>query len=265
MGRPVQDRYFLREADKIVKAYEGGKSAQVIAAEYGTYTQKIYRVLKKAGVKMRDASEAQKLALDEGRSKHPTRGRLLTEEEKLHLSDKIEQVWKDLTPEQLADRKAKTKAVYDARTPDEVAEFRRRAAEGILTASREGSKLEKFLLTKLTESDYKVVFHKKGFILNDKLEIDLLIPSLKVAIEVDGIYHNEDVFNNGSLGKVQNKDDEKNGLLLGAGYVIIRLSNTAKTCTGSYMRERARVLLAKLEEIKTSFPPQGQRLIYLGE
>ncbi len=265
MSRPVKDRYFIRETAKIVKAYEGGKSAQCIAQEYGTYTQKIYRVLKKAGVKMRDASEAQLLALEEGRSKHPTKGRLLTEEEKLHLSNKIEDVWKNLTPEQLEDRRLKTKAIYDAKTPEEIAEFRRLSAEGILQASREGSKLEKFLLSKLTEKDYKVVFHKKGFILNDKLEIDLLIPSLKVAIEVDGIYHSEDVFNNGALGKVQNKDDEKNGLLLGAGYVVIRLANTAKTCTGSYMRERANTLLAKLEEIRVAFPPQGQRLIYLGD
>lgn len=263
MGRPIKDRYLLREMEDIVKDYESGKSAEMIAKEYGTYVQKVYRILKKSGVTMRTQSEAQKIALEQGRSVHPTEGRRLTEEEKLKISDGVAQSWKDQTDEQLEARRLKTKANYDSMSDEKKAELRKLASEAILVASREGSKLEKFLLAKLVDSGYKVVFHKKGFILNDKLEIDLLIPALKVAIEVDGIYHTEDVFDNGALGKVQHKDDEKNGLLLAAGYVMIRLANTAKTCSNPFMRERWATLSAKLEEIKTAFPKEGDRLFYL--
>lgn len=263
MSRPIKNRYMLREMDEISKAYEGGKSALEIAKEYGTYVQKIYRILAKAGCKRRTNSEAQKLALEEGRSVHPTEGKKSSEEVKIKISNSVSKSWKEMSEEDLEAPKAKTRAQYEAMSDEERENLRTLAAKAILVASREGSKLEKFLLAELTKFGYKVVYHKKGFIINDKLEVDILIPSLKVAVEVDGIYHSLDVHANGSLGKVQFKDNEKNGLLIAHGYVVIRLANLAKTCTPSYMRERRDTLLAKLEEIKGTFPPEGSRLIQL--
>ena len=262
-GRKVKDRYMLRRTEEIVKEYEKGRSALEIAVEFGTYVQKVYRILDKAGVKRRSQSEAQKLALDEGRSVHPTKGKKSTEEVKLKISDSVSRSWKEMSEEGLEARKAKTRAQYEAMSEDEKEHLRSLATQAILTASREGSKLEKFLLAELTKNGYKVVFHKKGFILNDKLEIDLLLPTMKVAVEVDGVYHQVDVHSNGALTKVQAKDNEKNGLLLAHGYVVIRLANLAKTCSPPFMRERRDTLLAKLKEIKESFPKEGERLIYL--
>lgn len=247
----------------IVKSYEDGKSALVIAKEYGTYPQKIYRVLRSVGIKLRDHQEAQNQALKSGRSTPPTEGRKWTEEEKLKISESVANNWKNMTPEERAARSAKSRAAYDAMSDSQREALRKGATEGVLKASREGSKLEKYLLDELTKLGYSVVFHKKGYILNPNLEIDILIPALKVAIEVDGIYHERDVWSNGSLTKVSGKDSEKNGLLLGAGYVVIRLSNTARTCTNPFMRERLATLKSKLEEIRANFPQEGNRLIYL--
>lgn len=259
----MKDSTLSKWTAEIVKAYEEGKSALVIAKEYGTYPQKIYRILKASGAARRTHSEAQHMALDTGRSCPPTEGRQLTPEEKMKISESMAKHWKEMSNEKLEARKAKTRAAYFAMPDADRERLHKAASEGVLQASREGSKLERYLLDELAKSGYNIVFHKKGYILNPNLEIDLLIPSLRVAIEVDGIYHERDVWENGALVKVTSKDSEKNGLLLGAGYVVIRLANTVKTCTNPFMRERLQTLLSKLAEIKTSFPAEGNRLIYL--
>ena len=137
------------------------------------------------------------------------------------------------------------------------------AAVGVRKAAENGSKLERFLVDRLTALNYNVVTHKKGLIINENLEIDILLPSLRIAVEVDGVFHSENVF--GDLGKVINKDNEKNGLLLAAGYVMIRLANTSKSDSQYYHNRKLEQLLTAIRKIEQEFPPQDRRLIYLGE
>ena len=254
-----------RHGENIKKDYLKGESLRTIAKEYGTYVQKIFRVLVFLGVKLRDKSEAQKVALKEGRSVHPTEGLRLSPERKAAQGRAISEAYERQTQEQRDAKAKKAKERYEERSKESKENFRRKASEGVLKSAVKGSKLERFLLDELTKQGYAIVYHKKGFILNDKLEIDLLIPSMKVAIEVDGIFHYEDVWDNGSLEKVRLKDGEKNALLIQNGYIVIRLANTAKSCSKYYMRERLEVLVKTLEEIKKSYPPVDKRLIYLGD
>ena len=53
---------------------EQTKSFQEIADMYDTYPNKLRRDAKKFGIKIRTKSEAQKLALETGKHKHPTKG-----------------------------------------------------------------------------------------------------------------------------------------------------------------------------------------------
>lgn len=259
------NRYVAQFGAKIQKEYYEGKSIGVLAKEYGTYNQKIFRTLRKMNTVFRTKSEAQKLALEEGRSDHPTEGKKMSAERKRALGVAISSSYEGSSQEDKDRRSQVARERYEARSPEDKAKLRRKASTGILEASVKGSRLERFLLDKLTQLGYSVVYHKKGFILNDNLEIDLLIPSMKVAIEVDGIFHQEDVWHNGALEKVKHKDAEKNGLLLSSGYVVIRLSNVAKSCSQYYMRERLDSLVKCLEEIRLQFPEPDQRLIYIGE
>jgi len=219
----------------------------------------------KLDVKLRDKSEAQKIALEAGRSEHPTEGRKMTEEHRRAQGASISAAYENASQEEKERRSKLAQERYFNKPEEERAALRRKASTGVLEAAVKGSKLERFLLDKLSNLGYSVVFHKKGYILNENLEIDLLIPSLKIAIEVDGVFHMEDVWHNGSLERTKKKDNEKNGLLLGAGYVVIRLSNTAKSCSKYYMRERLSVLVECLEKVKNNFPELKDRLIYLGE
>ena len=71
--------------NKIISMYEDGHSTHEIAKNLKTYPNKIRRTLIKNGIRVRNSSEAQKVALEKGTSEHPTKGKTRTEEEKLKI------------------------------------------------------------------------------------------------------------------------------------------------------------------------------------
>lgn len=70
------------------------------------------------------------------------------------------------------------------------------------------SKLELWLQTKLTElyPNLDFIFNSKEVILS---ELDIYIPSLKLAFELNGIFHYEPVFGQDKLNQIQNNDNRK--------------------------------------------------------
>jgi hypothetical protein len=70
------------------------------------------------------------------------------------------------------------------------------------------SKLEKYLEEKLLEiyPNIKIDFNKKDAI---NSELDIYIPSLKLAFELNGIYHYEPIHGSDKLSKIQNNDNRK--------------------------------------------------------
>lgn len=263
MSRP-KSGWVAEHADIIRKMYvEEDKSMQEIADVLKTNVQRVFRALKSLQIERRSRSEAQKNALKTGRTTHPTAGKPLSEENKKNLSEALAKAWANLSPEEYQKRQETSRKQYAKMSDKKKNNLRHAAAVGVLKAAKEGSKLEHFLVDGLTELGYNIVFHKKGAIINDKLEIDILIPSLKIAVEVDGIYHSENVF--GDLAKVKNKDSEKNGLLLNNGYVMIRLSNTSKSDSQYYFNKKLNQLVTAIKAIEQEFPPADRRLIYLGE
>jgi len=70
------------------------------------------------------------------------------------------------------------------------------------------SKLEVWLETKLTESypDLEIHFNRKDTI---NSELDIYIPSLKLAFELNGIFHYEPIYGDDKLSQTQNNDNRK--------------------------------------------------------
>lgn len=70
------------------------------------------------------------------------------------------------------------------------------------------SKLEKWLESKLTEHYPNLEFH---FNRKDAInsELDIYIPELKLAFELNGIFHYEPIFGEDKLQKIQNNDNRK--------------------------------------------------------
>ena len=86
--------------------------------------------------------------------------------------------------------------------------------------------LTRFILDSLLQDGYKVDFHKEQSLLNTKLQIDLFLPSMNTAIEIDGPSHFLPVWGEDALAKNISYDQKKQGLILGKGLALIRIKQT---------------------------------------
>ena len=135
------------------------------------------------------------------------------------------------------------------------------AGEGIRRAAKEGSNLEKFFVSYLTDQGFDVIFHKQGVITNEKLEVDIFLPSLKTVIEIDGPSHFLPIWGEDKLKQVMSADSRKSGMLLANGYVVIRVKYLVKKLSNKRRNDLANNVLALLKEIKQDFPSAENRFI----
>lgn len=245
----------------ILKAYRGGESTHSIAEVLNTYPNKIRRALQAYGEPIRKDSEAQKLSLAQGRREHPTKGKNLSEETKEKISDACFKTAQSTSPEQKEKMKELRKKNWDEKTDEEKRQFFKKAAVARQAAAKNGSKLEKFIQSYLTNERIWVLFHKRGLIPREDLEVDLFVPALKTAIEVDGVFHFQAIFSEDELRKKRSSDMHKNGLLINAGYAMIRLKCIHKNYSTAMMREVCKKLVEKLRSIEKRFPSPSERLI----
>mgnify|MGYP003634230513 CR=1 FL=1 len=244
--------------DFLVNSYVSeNKSTYKIAEELNTYPNKIRRALKSLGVQLKTKSEAQSVALKQGRHKHPTQGKQRSEIDKINISEGMSKYWVDM-----GDRERERRTEV-AMTDEERDNMKKLAIEAVRKAGREGSKLEKFLEQSLTGEGYDVMFHKKGLIPNEKLEVDLFIPKLGTAIEIDGPAHFLPIWGEKNLQRHIRSDAHKSGLLLRAGFVIVRIKHTTKNVSEKLKRDLLSVVTKKLSEIDNKFPDKGKRFVEL--
>lgn len=236
----------------LINHYENlNKSFADIAKECDTYANKLRRDSIKFKLKIRNKSEAQKNALKEGKTKHPTKGKQRSESTKNKIGMKVLESWASLDEEQLEQRKEKARQNWEKMSDEEKQNILHEANIAVREASKKGSKLELYLLDALLNSGFHVEFHKEQTLLNTKLQIDLFIPTLSVAIEVDGPSHFEPVWGNEALTRNKKYDDKKSGLIIGKGLSLIRIKQSK-----DFSKTRARIifqeLLAVLDNIKSN-------------
>ena len=246
----------------LIKEYIHKKrSFACIASELGTYSNKIRRAAINLGIEPRGKSAAQKLALKKGRHPHPTKGKERTEEEKEKISESVAASWQNLSEEEYESRVEKAKIQWEAMSDVDKEALRRAASEAVRRTSKEGSKLERFLLRQIKEAGYKTQFHRKNLIANERLEIDIFIPELKTAIEVDGPAHFLPIWGHESLSRNLRADSEKSGLLITKGFAIIRVRHLSKHVSHKNMRDLWAKVRRQLEKIEKRFPSASKRFI----
>ena len=222
---------------------EENKSFQEIAEMYDTYANKIRRDAKKFGIKIRSKSEAQKLALETGKHKHPTKGTTRPEETKEKIGMSVMNSWEGLSKSELKRRSVLAKQNWENLSEDEKQERFNKANQAVRDTTKTGSKLEKFLLSILISKGYRVEPHKEQILSNTKLHIDLFLPANNIAIEIDGPSHFEPVWGEVALKRAQAYDNKKTGLLLGRGLKLIRVRQTK-----DFSKSRATLIAQRLLE-----------------
>ena len=245
---------------KVINMYNKRNcSTYEIAKELNTYPNKIRRTLIKHGFSLKNKSEAQKNALDNGRSSHPTMGKKRSRAERLKISSSLVDYWEDMSDKERAKRVKIAKKNWNNMTAVQKENMRSKGIAAIRTAATEGSKLEKFIKSRLEKSGFSVKIHEV-IIPAENLEIDLHIPDLKTIIEVDGPSHFLPIWGEDKLQKQVNADLRKSGTLLSKGYVVIRIKSLGSE---SLAKKEGIVeeVLSTLNSIKKKFPARSKRFI----
>jgi very-short-patch-repair endonuclease len=216
----------------------------IIAEKYNTYPNKLRRDAKKFSISPRSKSEAQKNALTKGRHKHPTKGKKRTEQEKYLIGKGVMKSWDNLSDSELENRKLKARENWNKLSDDEKENMLHKANMAVRESSVKGSKLEVHIMNNLMKDGYVVEFHKEQLLSNTKLQIDLFIPTMGVAIEIDGPSHFEPVWGSDALAKNKKYDEKKTGILLGKGLTLIRIKQTK-----DYSKTRGDLVYTELAKI----------------
>lgn len=239
------------------------RSMQDIADELGTNRQRVRRALIKLGVSIKDRSTAQKAALATGRAEHPTEGKERSEEVRMRIAEGVAEDWANADEETLKARSDKAKLQWSNMSPHERDALLRLARDGVRVAAKEGSKLEKYLRKELTKADYNVRYHVTGLVPNQNLEVDLLLPALSIAIEIDGPSHFLPIWGEESLNKNIKSDLQKTGLLLHQGLVVIRVKQMTSNVSNLLKRRLLATVLEAVEKVEKKFPSRRNRFIEL--
>ena len=256
------NRFSQKHKEFLISQYVNEKkSTYEIAQELNTYPNKVRRALKALGVELRDKSSAQSVAIASGRHEHPTKGKKRTESEKIAISDGMFSYWEEMDDSERDRRSEISKKQWASMSDEERQTLRSLAAEAVRRASKEGSKIEIFIYEALSKEGYQAIFHKKGLIANDKLEVDIFVPELKTAIEIDGPAHFLPIWGEENLNRHIRSDSVKAGLLMNRGYVVIRIKNLIKNLSAKNMRDVFEKLTVELKKIEQEFPPMDKRLV----
>tara|TARA_E500000331_G_scaffold355364_1_gene410644 strand:- start:5916 stop:6695 length:780 start_codon:yes stop_codon:yes gene_type:complete len=230
-----------------------------MAKELGTYPNKVRRALKSHGIKLRDKGSAQAVALKKGRSSHPTKDKGHSEEAKLKISESVAQNWENLSESELEARRETSRRQWANMSEEDKIKLRESAIPGIKRASQEGSKLEKYIRDKLTKDNYVIEYHKKGIVPNANLEVDIYLPELGTAIEIDGPSHFMPIWGEEALRKTIKSDNEKNGLLRYHGIMVLRVAQKKKTLSQKAMRDTWDSIQKELKVISVKMPTKSKR------
>jgi len=231
-----------------------------IASSYDTYANKLRRDALKFNIPIRNKSEAQKVALKEGRHSHPTMGKKRSEEEKQKIGLGVMESWDQLSDKELERRKKIARENWEKLSPDEQQQILKKANSAVRQSSSLGSKMELYILEKLLADGYKVDFHKEQILVNTKLQIDLFLPTMGVAIEIDGPSHFEPVWGVDALQKNKKYDTKKNGIILGKGLTLIRIKQTK-----DFSKSRALIVYNQLKELLNNQNNTTSKYIEIGE
>jgi very-short-patch-repair endonuclease len=260
----MKDYANLQDKEKIQMIQERyvkkNQSFREIAKDLNTYPNRILRDAKKFNIPIKSKSQAQKNALKSGKHKHPTKGRVRSEQEKSKIGIGVMKNWENMSDKELNNKKLKAKKIWEQKSVDEKNNMLIKANQAIRESSKKGSKLEYFVLQHLISEGFKVDFHKEQFLVNTKLQIDLFLPRINIAIEVDGPSHFAPVWGEKSLQRNIEYDKKKTGLILGKGYKLIRIKQQK-----DFSKSRASVVCHKLSKALNNIDTVKTKVIEIGD
>lgn len=224
------------------------KSWDAIAKECKCSRTKIRTLARKFGIAGRSRTDAQHIVLKV--HGHPRQGATTSIATKTKISESMGEHWDQLSEKEQEKKRQVSKDLWKNRDPEENKRIQTAGAMSFHKASRDGSKLERYLAFELNKLGYKVELHKEHHLKNEALQIDIFLPTIGVAIEVDGPTHFEPIFGQDKLEKIQKSDRQKTGLILSCGYYFIRIKHVKKL-SHRFQRDTLNKIVKILHMIKS--------------
>lgn len=218
-----------------------GLSLRKIATNAGVSVSTIKRDCDKLNIGTRSHSDAQKLALASG-TPHPTKGKTHSDETKQKIADGMYDAWKNDIDK--ADRSEKSKEAWKRLDHTKRKEIKHKAAVAIRDASINGSKLERYFLENLSKFGFKASFHHEKTLGGTRLQVDMMIQDMGIAMEINGLSHYSPIWGDKSYNRTKNADNTKRALLLNNGFTLINIKNTKASSN-----KRFQMLLAELVDL----------------
>jgi len=228
------------------------RSTHEIAEELGTYPNRVRRALNKFGIPVRSRSEAQLVALEQGRQEHPTRGKKLSPERKVQIGERMAEQWGSMSDEERKRRSEISKKQWETMDEGRRESLQKKALDAVRVAADTGSRLEKYLIRGLTQAKYPVDFHVQL----DRQHIDMVV-GRKVgqfkgmAVEVNGPSHYKPIWGDDYYEKRAASDVKKVGMLVGSNFLVIIIKDTKGSPSEIRMRTTLQKLLSIIELAKT--------------
>lgn len=236
------------DTQEMVKLYNDGVSLRKLSEKYGVTIGRLKRTLAKHGIGIRNKSEQQTFDYENGIRKRLTGKK--DEATKVKISNTLASYWKNLSLEKRAEFAQKSREAWYNLDIDKVEEMREKAWAALRKTAEQGSRLEHYIVDHLRKDGYEVQTHITNLIPNEKLEVDILIPAYRIAIEVDGPAHFMPIWGEKRLNKTRSADTRKNGLLLGNNYSILRIKCLHTNISEYILRSCYEISKQELENMK---------------
>jgi very-short-patch-repair endonuclease len=211
-------------------------SCPEIADKHNTYVNKIIRILKRNGVKLRSYSESTKLTREKGT--HPTAGRPQPDDINLAKSKKMVDRWANLGEDERERVRQKSKRNWEKKTPEEKAALLQKGTKKCRETTHRGSKLERYIAQFLIEQGIKVEFHK-NLMSYGRLEVDIYLPKYKTIVQVNGPSHFKPIWGQESFDRQIEVDKQKLALVLRSGFLLIQVNMRKQTNSQALYRKAA--------------------------
>jgi very-short-patch-repair endonuclease len=248
--------------NQLITSYiDAQKSIREISEELKVSQSKVRRALIFLGVKIRTWSESQTIAISRGITSHPTKGKKLSRKTREKISVKNSDNWASMTPEKMEEIRGIHRKRWADMPTEQKENLRELAGKAIRDSAKHGSKTERFIVSELEKQGYGVIIHARNLVQSTALEVDIFIPELRTAIEIDGPSHFVPIWGAEKLSKQMRADTEKQGLLINSGYVLIRVKQMDKSLSAKKLRDVLTIINEQLEIVKDKFPDKNHRLV----
>ncbi len=252
MGRRTSNKTWDVYANLYKLYVTEGLSTGAIGKMYGTFPNTIRRALKRHGIDTRTKSEAQKNFLEE--NDHPMLGRERTINERVAISDGIQKHWDDLTEDEANSKRMemaeRARVKWDWMSDEEQAASIKKMHKANREKAGLGSKNENAIANIFITQGYTVAQRTKEYSPRRAFEIDIAIPSDRVAIEWDGAAHYEPIYGDEALKKTIEKDGRKNAALQAHGWKVIRVRDHSTAHSMAYCKRNAELIANVMKTIK---------------